>query len=89
MTSLEALSGTAGGIDYFIEREEPGLFTHDEYREAFEKAQLQVFYDKDAVLFDARNVGMYWAKKKVDHISDWTREGFRQRRSLARAIRKF
>lgn len=60
---IHYLVGTPQGIEYFIEREELGLFTHDEYREAFEKAELKVFYDKDAGLFDAHNIGLYWGKK--------------------------
>lgn len=62
---IHYLVGTPEGIEYFIEREELGLFTHDEYRGAFEKAGLQVFYDKNAGLFDAHNIGLYWGKKEV------------------------
>ena len=62
---IHYLVGTAQGIEYFIEREELGLFTHEEYLGAFEKAGLKVFYDKDAGLFDTHNIGMYWGKKET------------------------
>ena len=61
---IHYLVGTPQGIEYFIEREELGLFTHKEYLGAFEKAGLKVFYDKDGGLFDAHNIGMYWGKKE-------------------------
>lgn len=56
---IHYLVGTPGGIEYFIEREELGLFTHEEYLAAFEMAGLTVSYDAKAGLFDAHNIGMY------------------------------
>ncbi len=56
---IHYLVGTPGGIEYFIEREELGLFTHAEYLAAFENAGLRVSYHAKAGLFDAHNIGMY------------------------------
>lgn len=56
---IHYLVGTPQGIEYFIEREELGLFTHEEYLGAFVKAGLKVSYDSKAGLFDAHNIGMY------------------------------
>ncbi len=61
---IHYLVGTPTGIEYFIEREELGLFTDEEYLGAFEQAGLKVAYDKTAGLFDAHNIGMYWGKKE-------------------------
>jgi hypothetical protein len=55
--------GTPNGIEYFIEREELGLFTHDQYIAAFQKAGLRVAYDRQAGLFRSHNIGMYWGVK--------------------------
>lgn len=41
--------GTPQGIDYFTERHELGLFTHEEYLEAFYKAQLEVIHDPEGL----------------------------------------
>ena len=56
---IHYLVGTPEAIEYFIEREELGLFTHEEYLEAFAMAGLTVSYDSKAGLFDAHNIGMY------------------------------
>ncbi len=56
---IHYLVGTPQGIEYFIEREELGLFTHEEYLAAFEMAGLSASYDARAGLFDAHNIGMY------------------------------
>jgi ubiquinone/menaquinone biosynthesis C-methylase UbiE len=37
--------GTPQGVEYFTERHELGLFTHEEYREAFHKAELETIHD--------------------------------------------
>jgi len=37
--------GTPQGIEYFTERHELGLFSHEEYLEAFRKAKLEVIHD--------------------------------------------
>ena len=41
--------GTSQGIEYFTERHELGLFTHEEYLEAFRKARLEVTHDLEGV----------------------------------------
>lgn len=41
------LVGTPQGIDYFSERHEMGLFTHEEYLAAFSAGSLEVFFDPD------------------------------------------
>lgn len=65
---IHYLVGTPQGIDYFVEREELGLFTDAEYKAAFSKAGLSVSYDRDAGLFDAHNIGMYWGKAEGESI---------------------
>jgi SAM-dependent methyltransferase len=61
---IHYLVGTADGIEYFIEREELGLFTHAEYLGALTKAGLTADYDRAAGLFDAHNIGMYRGIRK-------------------------
>ena len=41
--------GTSQGVEYFTERHELGLFTHEEYLEAFRKAELEVTHDPDGL----------------------------------------
>lgn len=41
------LVGTPDGLEHFVERHETGLFTHEEYREAFTRLGLAVDYDRD------------------------------------------
>ncbi len=41
--------GTPQGIEYFTERHELGLFTHEEYLEAFRKAELEVIHDPEGL----------------------------------------
>jgi hypothetical protein len=41
--------GTPEGINYFTERHELGLFTNEEYLEAFRLAGLEVLYDADGI----------------------------------------
>lgn len=41
--------GTPQGIEYFTERHELGLFTHEEYLEAFHKAKLEVIHDTEGL----------------------------------------
>jgi len=60
---IHYMVGTPDGIEHFIEREELGLFTHEQYLGAFEKAGLEAGYDRTAGLFDAHNIGMYWGRK--------------------------
>lgn len=61
---IHYLVGTSEGIEYFIEREELGLFTHEQYMAAFEGAGLRPHYDANAGLFEHHNIGMYWGIKK-------------------------
>jgi len=59
---IHYMVGTPQGIEYFVEREELGLFTREEYTEALESVGLQVsFYDTD--LFPNHRYGVYIAKK--------------------------
>jgi len=39
--------GTPQGVEYFTELHELGLFTHEEYLEAFRKAELEVIHDPE------------------------------------------
>jgi SAM-dependent methyltransferase len=41
--------GTPQGIEYFTERHDLGLFTHEEYLEAFHKARLEVIHDPEGL----------------------------------------
>lgn len=41
--------GTSQGVEYFTERHELGLFTHEEYLEAFRKARLEVIHDPEGL----------------------------------------
>jgi ubiquinone/menaquinone biosynthesis C-methylase UbiE len=56
------LVGTPKGIEYVIERHEYGLFTHEEYQDAFHQAGLDVKYDPRS-LFSGRGNGIYIGKK--------------------------
>jgi len=41
--------GTPQGVEYFTERHELGLFTSEEYLEAFRKAKLEVIHDPEGL----------------------------------------
>jgi SAM-dependent methyltransferase len=41
--------GTSKGVEYFTERHELGLFTHEEYLEAFRNAGLEVIHDPEGL----------------------------------------
>lgn len=43
------LVATREGVRYFTERHELGLFTHEEYLAAFQRAGLEVFHDPDGL----------------------------------------
>ena len=53
------LVGTLKGVDYFTERHEQGLFTHDEYTEAFKTNGLDPFFDPEGLM----GRGLYVATK--------------------------
>ena len=54
------LVGTPQGVEYFTERQEMGLFTHEQYLQAFQKAGLEVDYDMKGLF----GRGMYVAHFK-------------------------
>ncbi len=56
---INYLIGTPQGVKYFKEREEMGLFTHEEYIDMFEKAGLEVSYDEQGFLFPKHKYGLY------------------------------
>jgi SAM-dependent methyltransferase len=58
---IKYLVGTPQGVGHFTERHEMGLFTHEEYLEAFHRAGLEVCYDSQGLF----GRGMYtgWRKK--------------------------
>ncbi|MFV9507699.1 MAG: hypothetical protein AB4911_24370, partial [Oscillochloridaceae bacterium umkhey_bin13] len=43
--NIHHLVATPDGVEHFTERHEMGLFTHEEYLEAFVEAGLEVSYD--------------------------------------------
>ena len=53
------LVGTTDGVEYFTEHHELGLFSHQDYLNAFHKAGLEVFHDKKGL--DGR--GLYIGRK--------------------------
>jgi ubiquinone/menaquinone biosynthesis C-methylase UbiE len=53
------LVGTSSGVQHFAESQEVGLFTHEEYLDAFERAGLTTAYDSKGLL----DRGMYFGIK--------------------------
>jgi SAM-dependent methyltransferase len=47
--NINYLVGTPQGIEYFTERREVGLFTHEEYLAAFSKAGLEVHHNPEGL----------------------------------------
>jgi ubiquinone/menaquinone biosynthesis C-methylase UbiE len=47
---LHHLVALPNRIEHFVERLEMGLFTHDEYLEAFREARLEATYDKEGLM---------------------------------------
>jgi ubiquinone/menaquinone biosynthesis C-methylase UbiE len=56
---INYLVGTPDGVNYFTEKHEMGLFTHQEYSMAFEKAGLDVSHDPSGLF----GRGMYTGRK--------------------------
>ncbi|MEO6695786.1 MAG: hypothetical protein ABIY50_10045, partial [Ignavibacteria bacterium] len=56
---INYLVGTKEEVSYFKERHELGLFSDEQYRDAFKKAGLDVNYDKEGLF----GRGMYIAVK--------------------------
>ncbi len=59
---IHYLVGTPKGVDYFDERHELGLFTHEEYLEALRRADLHVHYDPKGLF----GRGMYLGLNNAD-----------------------
>jgi ubiquinone/menaquinone biosynthesis C-methylase UbiE len=61
LLEFQYLIGTSKGIEHNIEHHELGLFTHEEYLEAFRMAGLKVIHNKKGL--DGR--GLYIGKKPI------------------------
>lgn len=55
---INYLVGTTQGIEHFTERHEMGLFSHQEYTRAFEKAGLNVSHDPQGLFGRGMYIGM-------------------------------
>lgn len=51
------LVATSDGIEYFTERHEAGLFTHEEYLDAFRDAGLDVTHDPEGLIERGMYIG--------------------------------
>ncbi|MBO0888311.1 hypothetical protein J2P12_04340 [Candidatus Bathyarchaeota archaeon] len=58
MNDLHHLVATPGGVEYFVERLEMGLFSDREYRGAFKRAGLQVSHDSKGLMGRGLYVGL-------------------------------
>ena len=47
---FQYLVGTPEGVEHFAERHELGLFAHEDYRAAFERAELHVEHDPEGLM---------------------------------------
>jgi ubiquinone/menaquinone biosynthesis C-methylase UbiE len=56
--NINYLVGTPQGVDHFTERHEMGLFTHEQYLKAFQKAGLEVEYDTEGLFGRGMYVGV-------------------------------
>jgi ubiquinone/menaquinone biosynthesis C-methylase UbiE len=59
---LHHLVATPNRIEHFVERLEMGLFTHDEYLDAFRQARLETVYDPEGLM----GRGLYIGTRPVD-----------------------
>jgi len=57
--NINYLVGTAESVESFTEQHVMGLWTEQEYREAFKKAGIAVHYDEKGLF----GRGMYYGKK--------------------------
>lgn len=55
---INYLVGTPQGVEYFTERHEMGLFTHEEYLEAMQKSGIQVQYDPEGLFGRGMYIGI-------------------------------
>jgi SAM-dependent methyltransferase len=55
---IHYLVGTPDGVEHFVEHREVGLFTKQEYADAFRKAGLDVVYDSTAVFGRGAYIGV-------------------------------
>ena len=62
---IHYMVGTPRGVEQFTELHEMGLFTYEEYLEAFNNAGLRVFYDPKGLF----GRGMYIGQKEVGKAS--------------------
>jgi len=60
---LHHLVATPNRIQHFVERLEMGLFTHDEYLDAFRQAKPETVYDPEGLM----GRGLYIGTRPVDH----------------------
>jgi SAM-dependent methyltransferase len=60
------LVGTSAGVEYFSERHEMGLFTHDDYEDAFRQADLEVTHDPEGLMGRGLYIGTKTTEEKTD-----------------------